>query len=55
MATRATLVGGWAFARLIMLGLPGLHQVATADGDHFVSATLSSRTFALAVLAGATS
>ncbi len=47
------LVGGWAFAWLLMLAFPALHEPAVRLGGHYATAALSAETFALSVLAGA--
>ncbi|WNB86648.1 formate/nitrite transporter family protein [Cellulomonas sp. ATA003] len=45
------LVGGWALAWLVAVGLPDLHGVA-GDAAREFTAALDARTFVLAVLAG---
>ena len=47
------LVGGWVVAWLIVTGLPELRETTIASGTEFASSSLTLRTFALAVLAGA--
>jgi formate/nitrite transporter FocA (FNT family) len=47
------LVGGWVIAWLIVTGLPELRETAVESGTKYAAASLTLRTFALAVLAGA--
>jgi formate/nitrite transporter FocA (FNT family) len=47
------LVGGWIVAWLIVTGLPKLHEEAIRRGSEYATSSLTPRTFALAVLAGA--
>jgi formate/nitrite transporter FocA (FNT family) len=47
------LVGGWVVAWLIVTGLPELRETTIASGTEYAASSLTSRTFALAVLAGA--
>jgi formate/nitrite transporter FocA (FNT family) len=47
------LVGGWIIAWLIVTGLPELRETTIRSGTEFAASSLSLRTFALAVLAGA--
>jgi Formate/nitrite transporter len=47
------LAGGWIVAWLVVTALPTLREEAIERGSEYASASLSPRTFALAVLAGA--
>ena len=47
------LVGGWVIAWLIVTALPELRETTIASGTEFAASSLTLRTFALAVLAGA--
>jgi formate-nitrite transporter family protein len=47
------LAGGWVVAWLIVTGLPELRETTITSGTEFAASSLTSRTFALAVLAGA--
>ncbi len=47
------LVGGWVIAWLIITALPELRETTIASGTEFAASSLTLRTFALAVLAGA--
>ena len=47
------LVGGWVVAWLIVTALPSLREEAVRRGSEYAASSLSVRTFALAVLAGA--
>jgi formate/nitrite transporter FocA (FNT family) len=47
------LVGGWVIAWLIVTALPELRETTITSGTEFAASSLSLRTFALAVLAGA--
>jgi formate/nitrite transporter FocA (FNT family) len=47
------LVGGWVIAWLIVTGLPELRETTIKSGSEFAASSLTLRTFALAVLAGA--
>ena len=47
------LVGGWLVAWLLVTGLPELRAGAVRSGTEYATASLTPRTFALAVLAGA--
>ena len=47
------LAGGWVVAWLLVTALPSLHGEAIRRGSEYATSTLSLRTFALAVLAGA--
>jgi formate/nitrite transporter FocA (FNT family) len=47
------LVGGWVVAWLIVTGLPELRETTITSGTEYASSSLTLRTFALAVLAGA--
>ena len=47
------LVGGWVVAWLIVTGLPELRETTITSGTEYAASSLSLRTFALAVLAGA--
>lgn len=48
----ANLVGGFAMAGMIVVALPGVHEVAVESGSHFAHLGVSWRSFFLAVLAG---
>lgn len=48
----ANLIGGFVITWLLMLGFPELHQTAIMAATHFVDLGFTSRSFALAVLAG---
>lgn len=50
----ANLVGGFVITWLLMLAFPELHGVAIEAGSHFVNLGFTTRSFALAVLAGVT-
>jgi formate/nitrite transporter FocA (FNT family) len=47
------LVGGWVVAWLIVTALPSLREEAISRGREYATSSLTLRTFALAVLAGA--
>ena len=47
------LVGGWVFAWLLVTGLPDLRADAARSATEYAASSLTPRTFALAVLAGA--
>jgi formate-nitrite transporter family protein len=47
------LAGGWVVAWLVVTALPSLREEAIRHGSEYASSSLSLRTFALAVLAGA--
>jgi formate/nitrite transporter FocA (FNT family) len=47
------LAGGWIVAWLVVTALPTLREEAIERGSEYASASLSPRTFVLAVLAGA--
>jgi formate/nitrite transporter FocA (FNT family) len=47
------LVGGWVVAWLIVTALPSLREEAVRRGTEYAASSLTLRTFALAVLAGA--
>jgi formate/nitrite transporter FocA (FNT family) len=47
------LVGGWLIAWLIVTGLPELRDTAIESGTKYAASSLTLRTFAVAVLAGA--
>lgn len=49
----ANLAGGWTLMWLVVLAFPKYHETLVTSGEHFATAGLSARTFALAVLAGA--
>ena len=48
----ANLVGGFAMAGMIVVALPGVHEVAVESGSHYAHLGVSWRSFFLAVLAG---
>jgi formate-nitrite transporter family protein len=47
------LAGGWVIAWLLVTALPSLHEEAIRRGSEYAASSLTPRTFALAVLAGA--
>jgi formate/nitrite transporter FocA (FNT family) len=47
------LLGGWVIAWLIVTALPELRETTISSGTEFAASSLTLRTFALAVLAGA--
>ena len=49
----ANLLGGFAMAAMIVVAIPGVHEVAVESGSHFAHLGVSWRSFFLAVLAGA--
>lgn len=48
----ANLVAGLAMAGMIVVAVPGVHEVAVRSGSHFAHLGVSWRSFFLAVLAG---
>ena len=47
------LVGGWVLAWLLVTALPDVHGTVVRSGTTYAGSSLTARTFALAVLAGA--